>query len=96
MFDSPEAYAENFSAIKIITRGLYKIIKDTNQPSDSKVGRMFSTVNDLQGLLLLDNMQEVDRIIRESGAKEGLLLYYRPAGGGIYVQKYNLITKQTH
>lgn len=67
MFDSPEAYAENFSAIKVITRGLYKIIEDTNQPSDSKVVRMFNTVNHLQGLLFLDDMQEVDRIIGESG-----------------------------
>lgn len=67
MFDSPEAYAENFSALKAITRGLYKIIEDTKPKVESPLGRMFRTVNNLQGLLLLHDMQEVDRIIRSSG-----------------------------
>ncbi len=67
MFDSPEAYAENFSALKAITRGLYKIIDDSKPDEASPIPRMFHTVNNLQDLLLLDNMQEVDRIIYNSG-----------------------------
>jgi hypothetical protein len=67
MFDSPEAYAENFSALKGITRGLYKIIDDTNPSDGDPVSRMFHTVNNLQGILLLDDMQEVERIIHNSG-----------------------------
>lgn len=67
MFDSPEAYAENFSAIKAITRGLYKVIEETKPTSASQIGRMFKTVNTLQSTLLLDNMQEVERIISSSG-----------------------------
>jgi hypothetical protein len=67
MFDSPEAYAENFSALKAITRGLYKIIDDSKPNDESPVIRMFHTVNNMQGILLLDDMQEVDRIIYNSG-----------------------------
>lgn len=67
MFDSPEAYAENFSAIKAITRGLYKVIEDTKPTPASQIGRMFHTVNNMQSLLLLDDMQEVERIISSSG-----------------------------
>jgi hypothetical protein len=67
MFDDPEAYAENFSALKAITKGLYKIILESKPDPDSPLPRMFHTVNNLQGILLLDDMQEVDRITRNSG-----------------------------
>ena len=67
MFDNPEAYAENFSALKAITRGLYKVIQDTNLSTTSPVGRMFKTVNNLQGILLLNDPQEVERILSVSG-----------------------------
>ncbi|MBC8984765.1 hypothetical protein H9X96_03140 [Pedobacter sp. N36a] len=66
MFDSPEAYAENFAALKAITRGLYKLIDDNGYDNNDQVARMFQTVNRLQGILLLDDIQEVDRILRES------------------------------
>ncbi|WP_285008795.1 hypothetical protein [Pedobacter faecalis] len=66
MFDSAEAYAENFSALKAITRGLYKLIEDS--PDDqSRIARMFRTVNNMQGALLLDNADEVERIVSRSG-----------------------------
>lgn len=67
MFDSPEAYAENFSAIKAISRGLYKIIEDHSPTDDSQISRMFYTVNEIQGKLMLDDMQEHERIISSSG-----------------------------
>lgn len=67
MFDSPEAYAENFSALKAITRGLYNLIQDKGFHDNNQIGRMFHTVNNLQGWLLLDDMQEVSRILEDSG-----------------------------
>ncbi|WP_256004868.1 hypothetical protein [Pedobacter deserti] len=66
MFDSAEAYAENFSALKAITKGLYKLIEDS--PDDqSRIVRMFRTVNSMQGALLLDDADEVERIVSRSG-----------------------------
>lgn len=67
MFDTPEAYAENFSALKVITRGLYKVIEDKQLEPESQLGRMFKTVNGLQSALLPDDINEVDRIISNSG-----------------------------
>lgn len=67
MFDTPQAYSENFSALKAITKGLYKLIQDGGHNKNQKTIRMFNTVNDLQGILLLENMQEVERILLDSG-----------------------------
>lgn len=67
MFDSPEAYAENFSAIKAITRGLYRLLENTDPPEKSPLLRMFRTVNDIQGGLMLDDMHEHERILQDSG-----------------------------
>lgn len=63
MFDGPEQYRKNFSALKAITRGLFKLLCEGGNP---KIQGMFNTVNDLQGILLLDDMQEVDRILSAS------------------------------
>lgn len=67
MFDTAEAYAENFSALKAITRGLYKLIQDGGHDQNQKTIRMFHTVNNLQAILLLEDMQEVERILCNSG-----------------------------
>ena len=67
MFDSAEAYAENFSALKAITKGLYKILTDTSANERTQIGRMFSVVNTMQAILLLEDMNEVWRITETSG-----------------------------
>lgn len=67
MFDSPEAYAENFSAIKAISSGLYNVLENMNPPEKSPILRMFHIVNNMQGTLMLDDMQEHERILKESG-----------------------------
>jgi hypothetical protein len=67
MFDSPQEYAENFSAIKAITRGLDKLILETDPALKTPIRRMFHTVNEIQGTLMRDNMQEHQRIIDGSG-----------------------------
>jgi len=67
MFDSPKDYAENFSAIKAITRGLFNIILETRPEKGSPIGRLFDTVNDMQDAIMLDDMQENERILRQSG-----------------------------
>jgi hypothetical protein len=86
MFDSAEAYAENFSALKALTRGLYKIIDDSRPPAESPVSRMFHTVNNLQGLLLLDDAQEVDRIINGSGLMPNVWYGFNSRKGGNHAQ----------
>jgi hypothetical protein len=83
MFDSPEAYAENFSALKAITRGLYKIIDDSLPPAENPISRMFNTVNNLQGLLLLDDAQEVDRIVNASGLMPNVWYGFKSRKGGV-------------
>ncbi|GGG93521.1 hypothetical protein [Pedobacter zeae] len=65
MFDSPEEYQRNFSAIKAITRGMFKLI--CNERGNHKIKGMFDTVNNLQGILLLEDSQEVERILEASG-----------------------------
>lgn len=67
MFDSPEAYAENFSAIKAITRGLFKALHNTNQKATTPIVRIFNVVNSMQDTLMLDDMQENERILNASG-----------------------------
>jgi len=64
MFDGPEQYQKNFSAIKAITRGMFKLLCEGGP--NQKIQGMFNTVNDLQSILLLDDMQEVDRILNAS------------------------------
>lgn len=82
MFDSPEAYAENFSAIKAITRGLYKVIEDNKPKEKSPIVRMFHTVNEMQGMLMLDDMQEHERIIMKSGLMPNPWYGFRRRKGG--------------
>lgn len=67
MFDSPESFAENFSALKTVSRGLYKIIEENNVHLDDPLARMFKTVNDLQAWLYPDDIHEAERILQESG-----------------------------
>lgn len=86
MFDSPDAYAENFSAIKAITRGLHKIIMDSNPVGNTPIMRMFRTVNDMQGTLMLDDVQEHERIINNSGLMPNLWDSFRSKKGGFHEQ----------
>lgn len=67
MFDSQEAYAENFSAIKAITRGMFNVLHNTNQKAATPIVRIFNVVNSMQDTLMLDDMQENDRIVNASG-----------------------------
>jgi hypothetical protein len=82
MFDSPEAYAENFSAIKAITRGLYKVIEDTHAKIETPIARMFHVVNEMQGTLMRDDMREHERIINNSGLMPDPWCYFRSRKGG--------------
>jgi hypothetical protein len=82
MFDSPEAYAENFSAVKAITRGLYKLLENTNPPERSPILRMFHTVNNMQGTLMLDEMHEHERIITDSYLMPDAWYGFRQKKGG--------------
>ncbi|GEM_PF-4247014 len=82
MFDSPEAYAENFSALRAITTGLYKILLDTNVNERTQIGRMFSVVNNMQGILLRDDMKEVWRITEASGLMPYVGFGHRQQKGG--------------
>jgi hypothetical protein len=63
MFDSKEAYAKNFTALKTITSGFFDLLQDGGLSKNEKVGKMFNTVNNLQSALLPDNYMEMESIL---------------------------------
>ena len=82
MFDSPDEYAENFSAIKAITRGLNNFLLENKPGINSPIGRMFNTVNEMQGTLMRDSMQEHQRILDASGLMPDQWRGFNPTKGG--------------
>lgn len=81
MFDNEEDFAEYFSALKAITRGLYKILEDCDFKED-KIKRMFKVVNELQGRLLPEDMQQTEQILKDSGLMPDPWQNYRKTKGG--------------
>jgi hypothetical protein len=82
MFDTPEDYAENFSTIKAITRGLNRIIIDTKPGLKSPIGRMFHTVNEIQGVLMREDMKDHHRILDSSGLMPDPWIGFKAEKGG--------------
>ena len=68
MFDSREAYIKNYMPLKAIARGLFDIINNSEIKinHNSKLGRMFRAINDLQGILILDNIREWSNLVQEN------------------------------
>lgn len=82
MFDSPEAYAENFSALKAITRGLFLIAQEGGQGSNTNLERMFNTVNIMQAILAPENYSDMMLILLKSGLMPDNSVYSRMRKGG--------------
>lgn len=82
MFDTPEAYAENFSALKAIARGLYNLIQDKGFHNNNQIERMFHAVNNLQGILYPEDPEEGHRILQDSGLMPDPWQQFRSPKGG--------------
>lgn len=62
MFDSKEAYAKNYPPLRSITGGLHELISE-QEHVNPKIKKMFKAINDLQGCLILDNINEWNEVV---------------------------------
>jgi hypothetical protein len=56
MFDSEDAYSQNYPPLKAISGGLYELITRDQKNVNPKIRKMFQAINSFQGALILNDI----------------------------------------